>query len=244
MSKSLQMILGFNPATITLSEVVSKGMSSVAATLQQLAKMINDAKVNPAVGQVNYKKTIYPVMDVKVLNTAGQALSASDFSFFSTVSANQYAGNVTVPNAVPEGQIWLVHGLGWQLVNLPRTTANGVADRLNFTNAQGTVTMSINSDQAFPLKSVPFEALPYVEAFDGNVSQVVTTQGPTGASTVVSIYDTTTHAPNVLYQNISPEILLGKQTYRVTVHFDNPSQVFNNAITLRLYLMVVQWTNM
>lgn len=241
-----QIIPGFNPATINLKDVVMNGMASDTDTLNQLSEMLGKAAAAGNKSQ-QYKKTLFPKFDVVTLNVAGAAITNADNAFFTAESAMASVTNVTAGqgNTVPTGQIWLVYGLKWGLFGPSRILNTGTIDRLNFIEAAaGTVTVTLKNDNIVPIYKTPFEALPAVQQYSGYVSNTVINAGPTTGTTISQYVDSLNMSPDALRQNISPEILLGKQSYNVNVHFDNLTQTFVNALKLKLYLDVVIWTAM
>ena len=236
-----QLTVGFNPATIELKDVVRLGMASDTKTLNDLANMLQD----PNKRNQQYKKTIYPLFDTIALNTAGAAISPADFSFFTSESNTPSITNVNENNSVPEGQVWLVYGLSWGLIGLSRTTNAGTIDRINFMDkAKGTVTVTMKNSSIIPLSGIPFEMIHCIQNYSGFVSQAVTTVGPSGSAAVVQYVDSLNMSPDAPSQNISPELLLGKNKYSVKVHFEDTTDTFTNVLNLRLYLHAVIWTAM
>ena len=240
-----QIIPGFNPATINLKDVVTNGMASDTDTLNQLKEMLK--KAAEAAQPQQYKKTLFPLFDTVTLNTAGAAITNADNAFFTAESATPSTTNVKAGqgNTVPTGQIWLIYGLKWGLFGPSRTNNNGTIDRINFIEAaNGTVTVTLKNDNIIPIFKTPFESLPAVQEYSGYVSNSVINAGPTAATTTTQYVDSLNMSPDALRQNISPELLLGKQSYNVNVHFDNLTQTFTYALKLKLYLDVVIWTAM
>ncbi len=244
-----QIIPGFNPATLSLNDVVKNGMASDTDTLNQLSQMLQDAANKRASGQAaqSYKKTLYPIFDTVTLNVAGAAITTADNAFFTAESAVASTTNVKAGqgNTVPQGQIWLVYGLKWALFGPSRVLNTGTIDRINFVEAaNGTVTVTLKNDSIVPIYKTPFEQLPAVQLYSGYVSNTVISAGPTVGTTISQYVDSLNMSPDVRSQNIAPELLLGKQSYNVNVHFDNLTQTFVNALKLKLYLDVVIWTAM
>ncbi len=246
---SREVIAGFNPALISLQDVVSKGMASDYKTLNDIqAELENQAK-SRAAGQMpqGYKKRIDPLVDTITLNTAGSAISASDFTFFMPVAGStKWTQNVpTDGTQVPAGQKYLIYGISYRLAGLTKagTAFTEIQDRLNFIElAQGTVSVEYKSNTVKAMSSVPFEEIPEVKTIAGFVSATLTTQGPSASAPAVNYVDMTELSPDAPSQNLVPEILIEKQTFTVTVHFDNLVQTFTNALKLRMYLHLVRWT--